>query len=136
MTPIDQLILDAEQKRDAAIHQAHVDYNSAVREIRHLAEKLKRIHWQDKYPPRVLRPARAGAPFRVMTTIQAAYALLSEGQPMTAVEIVVAMQERGCRPNDDPEKLLRTVRENFRWHSDKFTQDAEGRWGVRIEKAP
>jgi pentatricopeptide repeat protein len=71
-----------------------------------------------------------------MTTIQAAYALLSEGQPMTAVEIVVAMQERGCRPNDDPEKLLRTVRENFRWHSDKFTQGAEGRWGVASANEP
>jgi hypothetical protein len=71
MSPIEQLILDAEQKRDAAIHQAHLDYAAAVREIRHLAEKLKRIHWLEKYPPRVLRPARPGSSYRVMTTIQA-----------------------------------------------------------------
>jgi hypothetical protein len=57
MTPIDQLILDAEQKRDAAIHQAHVDYNSAVREIRHLAEKLKRIYWQGQVSPGCLAPS-------------------------------------------------------------------------------
>jgi hypothetical protein len=130
MTGIEQLILDAEQKRDAAIHQAHLDYAAAVREINHLAGKLKRIHCQEKYHPRVFRQARPGASYRVMTTIQAAYAVLSEGVPMTAVELVVAMQERGCRPDDDPDKVLRAMRENFRYHADKFTQDAEGRWFI------
>jgi hypothetical protein len=130
MKPIEQLLLEAEQHRDADIEQAKVNYAVKVREIRALEQKLKRLNYPEKFGPRVLRLPKPGAPIRCMNALQAAHAILSEGKALTLVEIVVAMQERGCRSNDIPDRILRCIRESFRYHQDRFIEDCEGRWTV------
>lgn len=130
MKPIDQLLLEAEQQREADIEQAKIDYAAKVREIRALEQKLRRLNWPERYGPRVLRLPKPGAPIRCMNALQAAYTVLGEGKPMTLVELVVTIQERGCRTGDDPDRVLRCIRENFRYHRDRFVEDCEGRWLV------
>jgi hypothetical protein len=65
-----------------------------------------------------------------MTTVQAGEAVLREGQPMTLVEIVMEIMDRGHRSYDQPRAVLHALRGSFRYHKGKFTQDAEGRWGI------
>jgi hypothetical protein len=40
--------------------------------------------------------------------------LREAGQPMTAAEIRVAMQERGCRPDTAPQIFMRAIRDIFK----------------------
>ncbi len=36
--------------------------------------------------------------------------VLKDSEPMRPAELVVALQDLGCRAEDDPQKVLRTVR--------------------------
>lgn len=129
MKPIDELILEAEQKRDYLIEQAKRECLATIREIRALEKRLRQIAWTGKYGPRQVKPVRPGTPIYCMNLVQAAIAVLSE-QPMTMVELVLAIQDRGCKADVAPQRVLRSLQENFRYHKDTFTQDAEGRWGI------
>ncbi len=129
MTLIDQLIAKAAAKRDASILLIEQDYESTVRRIRTLGKKLEPSK-PKRLGVREIKAVRSGTPFRRLNSVQAAHAVLSEGKPMTLVELVVALQSRGCRRGHNPHRVLRTLRECFRYHRDKFVQDAEGRWSI------
>jgi hypothetical protein len=55
--------------------------------------------------------------------------LLKVSPPMRPVELVIALQDRGYRERDNPGKVLNAIRKALLDNPDKFTQDAEGRWG-------
>jgi hypothetical protein len=67
---------------------------------------------------------------RHLTAIAAAEAVLRERGPLTLVEIAVELQILGCRTQDTPRQIMRSLRESFRYHKDKFKQDADKRWSV------
>ena len=50
--------------------------------------------------------------------------------PLTLVGIAVEIQSGGCRSQDTPRQITRAIREVFRYHADRFWQDAEKRWSV------
>lgn len=129
MDAIDQLKAQAAAKRDAAILKANQDYRHDMREIRAVARLFKPIK-KLSLGPKNPRPAKTDTTFRNLTTIQAAEAVLGEGKPLRLVELVIEIQSRGCRSSDDPRAVLRAIRASFTYHKGKFTQDAEGRWGV------
>jgi hypothetical protein len=52
--------------------------------------------------------------------------------PLTAVEIVVALKERGYRADNDPRILLRTLRYAFKRNRSNFVRGEDGRWSVVV----
>jgi hypothetical protein len=47
---------------------------------------------------------------------------------LTGPEIVVALKERGYRPEDDPRVLLRSLNYTFKGNRDRFSRGEDGRW--------
>jgi hypothetical protein len=77
-----------------------------------------------------IQRVKPGTPFHAWKTINAAHAVLREGQPMTLVEIGIQLQQMGHRPDERPRKLMNSICEAFRYHPKTFIQDAEGRWRI------
>jgi hypothetical protein len=65
-----------------------------------------------------------------MPVVRAAAIILLDKQPLTLPEIVVEMQQRGCRSLDDPIRVSKALRGSFRYHRKRFSRDADGRWSV------
>jgi hypothetical protein len=135
MNPIQQLIADARTKRDSAITKARMDYRATMREIKSLQHRLRATK---EKKPRYVKPRKADpkSPYFNMTTIQAAELVLREGKPLTLVELVVEVQERGCRMADDPRRVMRAIQGSLKYHSDRFRQDCEGRWSIEQAELP
>ena len=67
---------------------------------------------------------------RGMTATKAAETVLRESQPLTIIELVIALQRRGCRTYDNPRKVAKCLRSAFYYHRERFRQDAEKRWSI------
>ena len=65
-----------------------------------------------------------------MTAIKAAETVLRESGPLTIVELVIALQSRGCRSFDDPRKLAKCLRSSFYYHRERIRKDRQGRWAL------
>jgi hypothetical protein len=61
---------------------------------------------------------------------KAALAVLEEREPMTLVEITLAIQANGCRTLDNPRRVMRAIRASFVYHADKYRCDDQKRWRV------
>jgi hypothetical protein len=132
MDTIKLLKAQAATKRNAVIARAHAQYQKDLVAIRLLIKQIK---------PREPRPQRKTAKGVVrseayggMTTIQAAKAVMADGRPRRSTEIVLEMQARGYRPDEDPEKLIRTVRSALTYHHDFFTKHAGKLWTLAEPK--
>jgi hypothetical protein len=132
MTDYKQLKAAAVERRDLELEKISREYHCAMMAIRSL-ERSMRTNTKptpSAFRNRAIRPADPDSSYRLMTTVQAGEAVLREGQPMTLVEIVMEIMDRGHRSYDQPRAVLHALRGSFRYHKGKFTQDAEGRWGV------
>ena len=52
--------------------------------------------------------------------------VLKDSEPMRPAELVVALQDLGCRAEDDPQKVLRTVRKALQGNPRRFQNDGGG----------
>ncbi len=52
--------------------------------------------------------------------------VLKDSEPMRPAELVVALQDLGCRAEDDPRKVLRTVRKALQGNPRRFQNDGGG----------
>jgi hypothetical protein len=120
------LIAAAAAKRDAAIKKATLQYRRDVREIRAANRPAGYEYDQRKAVNDSLRD---------FTAIGAAETILRErNKPTFMVDIVIEIQSRGCRTSDDPRAVMASIGSSFRYHPDKFIQDAEGRWSIQATK--
>jgi hypothetical protein len=132
MDAIKLLRLRAAARRDEKIKAARAEYSHTLRQLTEIGLALgepeaakigiadRRIHESN------------GKPFNKLTVIQAAERVLSEGKPLTAVELALEIQRRGCRADDDPRAVLGSVRSAFYYHRGRFSRDADGKWSDAI----
>jgi len=71
-------------------------------------------------------------PIAAMSIADAAAVVLEESGPLTAVEIVVSLKERGYRADADPRMLLRTLQYSFKRNRGRFVRDGS-RWATAIK---
>lgn len=129
MNPIEQLREDARAKRDKALHEARAEYRATIRQLK-ILQRLMREPGDEKPRYVIARQTPADTSFCTLTAVKAAETVLRELGPLSLVDIVLTIQSRGCRYADAPRAVMNAVRTGFRYHHDKFTQDAEGRWGI------
>lgn len=132
MTPITLLKAQAAAKRDAIIAQAQLQYRQDLDAIRVLMKQLT-----PRKPRTTPRQAKIGIrsdAYGGMTTIQACKAVLADGRPRRPAEIVLEMQARGYRPEDELDAVLKTVRAALRYHGGVFVKDSQRRWTLAPAK--
>jgi hypothetical protein len=122
------LRLQARAKRDKLIRAARNEYTATVAEIAKLAKAIR----QKRPSPPETRLVRSGddKPFSDMTAIEAAEAVLLEGEPLRLTELTLEVQARGCRAGDDPRAVAHAIRSAMRYHKCRFVRDKAGRWSV------
>lgn len=123
MDQIERLKLKAKRDRDTAIRQAREDYHATLADIRRLSQTLNKV----------ARRRRSRPGLKVPSVASLAELILRECGPMTLVEIVVEIRERGLR-DDEPHALVRNLRASLRHHVGTFWQDGE-RWRVANQTA-
>ncbi len=130
MDAIELLRREALAQRKKAVRQAHQDYLMAIREIRTLDRKLRSTDAHRRSERfRRFHPI-VGTVLHSMTCIQAAETVLKEQGSLTLVELTLEVMRRGCRSDDDPKAVAHAIRSSLRYHSERFSRDEEGRWGV------
>lgn len=67
-------------------------------------------------------------PFRAMPMTDMAEQVLRECGPLRLHELVVAMQDRGYRPDAEPRRLAASLRWSAKNSQDRFTRGEDGRW--------
>jgi len=112
------------EQRDNAILKARDDYRQSIEEIDSLERKL--AGKRPRTSSRVL--GCNGKPFSEVTVTKAAELILSEGEPLTLVELVLEIQRRGCHADDNPRKIAHCIRSAFYYHRNRFRRDEAGRW--------
>lgn len=122
------LRLQARAKRDRLIRAARNEYAATVVEIGKLAKAI----CQRRPTPPETRLVRSGdgKPFSDMTAIEAAEAVLLEGEPLRLTELTLEVQARGCRAGDDPHAVAHAIRSAMRYHKCRFVRDKAGRWAI------
>lgn len=132
MDTYELLRMKARERRDRIIKAARADYRRALKQIdkllRALDDPADQCH--RKVPTLQFKSADESNALRHFTAIAAAEAVLNECGPMTLVELAVELQMRGCRTQDTPRQITRSLRESFRYHADRFRCDADKRWSV------
>jgi len=125
------LLAKARATYDKALEKARKDYKQAKRDIR-------RLHRSVEGRPYIATPAnkrnvrRTDKPYSEITTIEAADRILSEGTPLTIVELVLEIQRRGCRPKVRPARMANSLMGSLQYHCARFRRDAEGRWAAHL----
>jgi hypothetical protein len=67
-------------------------------------------------------------PIAAMSMADAAEVILGEVGALTATELVVALKERGYRPDDGPRVMLNSLRDAFKRNRARFLRREDGRW--------
>jgi hypothetical protein len=115
-------------KRDKTIREARAEYSRTLREIAHLAQLLGEAEASKlAVEDRAINKAN-GKPYRRLTAIQAAERVLSEGKPLTLVELTLEVQRRGCRSEDDPRAVFKSIQSGFYYHRGRFQRGEGGKW--------
>lgn len=131
MTPIEQLRKLAAQLAKAKRQQIDLEVRIVSIVLNELERKSRPpVKKRTKFTGRVIRPSKPDSPYCRMTTIQAANHVLREGKPMGDIDLTIEIMSRGHRAKDKPMDVLKCLKASFDYHSDKFFQDAEGRWGI------
>jgi len=73
------------------------------------------------------------SPFGAMALTDVAESILRECGPMTPVQLVVVMREKGHRADADPRKLVATLRQAVRRYPGRFTVETDGRWKANAD---
>jgi hypothetical protein len=120
--------LEARARREKAIRAARAEYAAVNAEISRLSRIVQKCTPAAPEARRVL--GKIGKPFSEMTAIQAAEAVLREGEPLRLTELTVEVMARGCRVGDDPRKVAHAIRSAMKYHKCRFVRDKAGRWGV------
>jgi len=116
----------AREQRDSVILKARSEYRQSISEIDTLERRVTGKKPQRSTVSRVL--SCKGKPFCEVTVTKAAELILSEGKPLTLVELVLEIQRRGCHAGDDPRKLVHSLQSAFYYHRDRFRKGEAGRW--------
>ena len=121
----------AREKRDRLILHARAEYHQTVKEL----DKVLRSLGEPgaigcRYKGIQIRVCGDGQSLMGMTATKAAETVLRESGPLTIVELVIALQSRGCRSFDDPRKLAKCIRAAFYYHRERIRKDRQGRWSV------
>ena len=121
MDGIDLLKQQALAKRNAAILAAKREYHVALKEIAALQRKLG-----------IKRPGRprnvVASDYSGLKATTVAREILLEGKPLTAVELTLEVQRRGCRSLDDPRAVAHAIRSGLQYYRRQFRRDRDGRW--------
>lgn len=72
----------------------------------------------------------ADCPFGGKALTEVAEIVLKECGPLTPVELVVAIQDRGYRADANPRQLVASLRNAVRRYPGRFQTGQDGRWGV------
>jgi hypothetical protein len=123
MDGIDLLKREALLKRNAAILAAKRDYVATLKEIQALKVKLG-IRMRGR-PRKVV-----ASDYSTLKATTVAKAVLSEGKPMTLVELVIEIQRRGCRSADDPRAVAKAIQNGLNHYRRFYRRDGKGRWAV------
>ena len=67
-------------------------------------------------------------PLGALSVVDAADRVNSEQEPLAATAIVVALKERGYRPEAEPRALRTTLQEGFKRNRARFHRGEDGRW--------
>jgi hypothetical protein len=118
----------AAAKRDAAIQAARDEYKSTLAGIDRIA---KTLNGSRQSPPesRAVR-SKPNRTFVDMTAIEAAEAVLREGEPLRLTELTLKVQALGCRAGDNPRTVAHSIRSSMLYHECRFKKDAAGKWFV------
>jgi hypothetical protein len=123
MDGIDLLKRQALLKPNAAILAAKREYQAALTEIAALQRTLG-----------IKRPGRPRkivvSDYSGLKATAVAVEILSEGKPMTLVELTLEVQRRGCRSLDDPRAVAHAIRSGLQYHRRQFKKDGAGRWAI------
>jgi hypothetical protein len=121
----------ARRKRDQAIQAARAEYNQTVRDIKLVCRAVDVRITQRTRPVALRKLHRSdGKPFHKLSIAGAAERVLSEGKPLTFLEIAVELKARGYPTGDSPRRITRALREAFRYHPERFRKGKDGRWTV------
>lgn len=129
MNTLEQLVLEARQRRDASIAKAHKRYKKRLEVINRKSRPVKLVSpkMRQRFPQRRLGP---DGDYSKMYTIEAGEHVLRELGPMTLIELTIEVQRRGCRSGDCHLKVENTLRVSLIYHSERFSRDEAGRWGL------
>ncbi len=133
MNELKQLLLEARQRRNAAISQARRHYDETVLALKQ-ASREKHVIVRLKPRKRKYRgSSNHGGDYSKMTTRQAAELVLMDCGPMTLTEITIEVMRRGCRSGECPRAVSQSIRSSLFYHQrqgQRFSRDGEGRWVV------
>ncbi len=125
------LLQQARTKRDKAIQAAKRQYRIESQELRGMKRRLKLV---GRGRPRQLAYDRqiAGGNNSClgMTVTAAVHLILSEGKPLTLVELTIEVQRRGVRVHDDSRFVAKTVHGALCNYRERYKRDDKGRWAV------
>jgi len=130
MNAYQQLRQQAREQRDSVILKARSKYRQSISEIDTLERRVTGKRPRRLAASRVLNCK--GKPFSEVTVTKAAELILSEGKPLTLVELVLEIQRRGCHADDNPRKLVHCLQSAFYYHRNRFRRDEAGRWWVLV----
>ena len=69
-------------------------------------------------------------PFGAMSIGDVAELVLQETGPLRMIELAVAIQRRGYRPEAEPKTLVASLTSTLRRNPQRFSRGEDGRWGV------
>ncbi len=75
-------------------------------------------------------PPMDPGPFAALSLSDIAEQVLRESGPLRAVEVVLAVQEKGYRPDADQRSLLNNLSQAFKRNGHRFAVGTDGRWSA------
>jgi hypothetical protein len=124
------LIRQARADRRNDIAAARQRYANAVDQINRLRATMGRKAPARPMEARRVRRYSADTPIHKLPLLAAAERILVERGALSIVELVVELQQRGCRADDSPHRVKKTVTSAMYYHKYRFARDGAGRWTV------
>jgi hypothetical protein len=129
MTPYHELRRLAREKRDKAFQTAREEYAATMSSIAALSRSLSgQNHLVTPIDSRTIRGV--DKPFSQLSLTAAAERVLRETGPLRIAELTLEVQQRGCRHDQDPRKVVHAIRSALTYHRGRFSKDEQGRWTV------
>jgi hypothetical protein len=128
MNAYDTLRQHARDERDRAIAAARDHYADTLDQIGRLQARNGKRFDSSTYVDTEIRRDDAGAPFSELTLTEAAERILRDNEPMRLTQLILEIQQRGCRRGDNPRRIASSLRSAFRYHKNRFILDRQHRW--------
>jgi hypothetical protein len=120
----------ARQRRDREIEAARQRYNDALNTICKLQYGNGHRSLDPQFYNRGVRYFADDVPLAKLTLIAAAERVLREGKPLRIAELVIELQDRGFRADENPRRLGVSIRSSLTYHRARFVKDRLHRWSV------